>query len=252
MRVWEKLWGLSRLEAWSQLGSTNDRLRSLARDGAPAFTVVLADEQTTGRGRGGRRWISPAGQGLWLSVLLRLPEASVYRLAPLYLGLAVCRAVERVSGGLSLCLKWPNDVLMDGRKLAGVLCENDGGGMVVGGVGINVAAQLSDFPADVAGQAATLANAPGGVPSRGDLAGALIGEVRALFAKRPHGNPLEEIRARDCLRGREIEVNELRGVAAGIDEAGHLLLQVEGREPVAVVAGSVVVTSSNTGRQESG
>lgn len=109
---------------WHQtIGSTSDRLKQLARAGAPEWTAVLADRQTSGRGREGRTWQSPAG-GLYLSVLLR-PRAEPVSLLPLAAGVAVAEAVAGF--GVACQLKWPNDVLASGRKLAGILAEATSG-----------------------------------------------------------------------------------------------------------------------------
>jgi BirA family biotin operon repressor/biotin-[acetyl-CoA-carboxylase] ligase len=126
--------------------STSDRLKALARGGAPEWTIVLADEQTGGRGREGRTWVSPPG-GLYLSVLLRPRGASV-GLLPLAAGVAVAEAADEL--GVRTELKWPNDVLASGRKLAGVLSEAASGPSgvewVVLGIGVNVALDSADVP----------------------------------------------------------------------------------------------------------
>ncbi len=130
--------------------STNLRLRGLAQEGAPPFTVVVADAQRAGRGRGGRGWDSPAGRGLWISVLLPPPREGLPGVTPLAVGVAAAEAVERAGAGvraqLRVGLKWPNDLLLPlggpgarWGKAGGILCEvAPGGGGVVAGVGINL------------------------------------------------------------------------------------------------------------------
>jgi BirA family biotin operon repressor/biotin-[acetyl-CoA-carboxylase] ligase len=245
--VWEELWEVPRFEAWDRIASTNDRLRELAADGAAPFTTVIAEEQTAGRGRGGRRWDSPAGRGLWMSVLLRPAASEAARLAPLLVGLAACRALERVAEGVPVRLKWPNDVLLDARKAAGVLCEAAAGGGVVAGVGINVRQRLSDFPPELRDRAVSVEMATGRPVPRGALAGAVLSEMRALLARAPlrlEGAVADEVARRDALAGRKIRVEGgPTGVARGIDPAGRLEVEVAPGVVHAVVAGTVSVLS---------
>lgn len=117
-----------------------------ASAGAPEGSVVVAEEQTAGRGRRGRTWDSAARAGLWWSLLLR-PRAQADRLGwlPLVVGVGVARGLEEAAG-VTVALKWPNDVLVEGRKLAGILAERLGDGSVVVGVGINVDQREDELP----------------------------------------------------------------------------------------------------------
>lgn len=243
IRVWEALWEVPRLEAWHLLGSTNDRARELAAGGAPPFTVVVAEAQSEGRGRGGRRWHSPEGLGLWISVLLRPCAADAARLASLLVGVAASRAVERVTAGLRARLKWPNDVLLGGRKVAGVLCEATRDGGLVAGVGVNVRQRPGDFPPELRAHAISLEAARGGPVSRGVLAGALLAEMRELLARPPlrlDGALADEVAARDALVGRPVLLEGgAQGLARGIDASGRLRVEVTPGEVRPVVAGSV-------------
>jgi BirA family biotin operon repressor/biotin-[acetyl-CoA-carboxylase] ligase len=248
VRVWEELWEIPRLEVWDRIGSTNDRLRELAAGGAAPLTTVIAEEQTAGRGRGGRRWDSPSGQGLWMSALLLPAAAEARRLAPLLVGLAACRALERVTEGVPVRLKWPNDVLLDTRKAAGVLCEAAADGGVVAGVGINVRQRLGDFPPELRDRAVSVEMATGHPVARSALAGAVLSEVRALLARAPlrlEGAVAEEVARRDALSGRSVRVEGgPAGVARGIDALGRLQIEVAPGVLRAVVAGTVSVFSS--------
>ncbi len=140
---------LPELEWHEAIGSTSDRLKDLARSGAPEWTAILAERQTGGRGREGRTWQSPPG-GLYLSVLLR-PGAGPVSLLPLATGVAVAEAVAEF--GVAGELKWPNDVLVSGRKLAGILAEassaSAGVEWVVLGIGVNVALDPGSLPAEL-------------------------------------------------------------------------------------------------------
>ena len=139
-----RLW--SRLDVLAQTGSTNDDLLAAARAGAAEGAVLVAEHQTRGRGRQGRQWVSRTGSALIFSVLLRpaaVPPADRGWL-PLLTGVAVARALRQVAG-VDAALKWPNDVLADGAKLAGILAEQAGEAIVIG-VGLNVAATRDELP----------------------------------------------------------------------------------------------------------
>jgi BirA family biotin operon repressor/biotin-[acetyl-CoA-carboxylase] ligase len=134
-------------------GSTNVRGRALAAAGAPHGTLVTAAEQTAGRGRLGRGWFAPPGRSLLMSLVLRLEDASVVSLAA---GVAVAEAI-----GAQARLKWPNDVMVDGRKVAGILVEGrPQEGWAVLGIGVNVAVDPGDFPADLRHSAGVLGLEP--------------------------------------------------------------------------------------------
>jgi BirA family biotin operon repressor/biotin-[acetyl-CoA-carboxylase] ligase len=217
-----------------EVTSALDEIHRLAAEGAPAGTAVLADRQTAGRGRLGRPWHSPAGQGIWLGYLLR-PAAPETGVLALRAGLAVARAAQAV--GARPRLKWPNDVMLDDRKLAGVLCEAkwDRGRptWVALGIGINVHGPLAP---ELAAVAATLDQAaPVG---RIDLLAGLLPALHAL----PWGGDLTPTECAalaelDWLLGREL-IEPVRGRAGGIAPSGELLVETEsGTRPV--VSGTV-------------
>jgi BirA family biotin operon repressor/biotin-[acetyl-CoA-carboxylase] ligase len=242
--VWEGVWSVPRLEAHDVLGSTNDRAWELARAGAPPYTVVVAERQTAGRGRGGARWHSPAGAGLWISVLLPVTGPVPPHL-PLLVGLAAARAVEAVCAELDVGLKWPNDLEVEGRKAGGVLCEG-ADGCVVAGLGLNVRQGPEEFPAELVGRAVSLETAAGHPVSRGALASALLAELRRAGGTRVGPLPAAvraELARRDVLRGRRVVSQQVgAGVARGIDEDGALLVERPDGARVRVLAGSVRIT----------
>ena len=170
----------------SETDSTNSACRRLALEGAPDGTVVLADCQTAGRGRRGRSFQSPAGKGLFLSILWR-PDCAPEQLLPLTAlsAVAVCRAIRQVCGAQAQ-IKWPNDLVLSGRKLAGILTEmaleGESGHVshVVVGIGINVHQRLTDFDGEVAQIATSLDLALGGSACRAQLAAALLEEMDIL------------------------------------------------------------------------
>lgn len=243
LRVWERRWEIPLLEVHDRLGSTNDRLRELARAGAPAFSVVTAEEQTAGRGRGGRRWHSPPGLGLWMSVLVpREPEGRP-PLTPLLVGVAVCRALAEVVPEVDAGIKWPNDVLVEGRKVCGILCEGEAGTRTVAGVGLNVHGERRSFPDSLGVEATTLEQEAGRAVRRPDLAGALLASLRTLLDPPPEaldGSLGREVEALDRLRGRPVVTEGgVRGRAAGIAGDGTLLVEDAGGGTERVVTGSV-------------
>jgi BirA family biotin operon repressor/biotin-[acetyl-CoA-carboxylase] ligase len=194
-------------------GSTNDRARELAAAGAPHGTLVTAGEQTAGRGRQGRTWSAPAGQALLLSLVLRDPDP----LLPLRAGLAVAD----VAGGAAR-VKWPNDVLVDGRKLAGILVEaRPHEGWAVLGIGLNAAVDVAALPAGVRERAATL-----GRPPEAALADLLSALERRLAE--PAAATLAALRDRDALRDRPIRWDGGAGTGAGIAGDGALLVRTAG------------------------
>jgi BirA family transcriptional regulator, biotin operon repressor / biotin---[acetyl-CoA-carboxylase] ligase len=209
------------------IGSTNDRARALAAAGAPHGTLVTAGEQTAGRGRQGRTWSAPQGQALLCSLLLRRHDA----LLPLRAGLAVADLA-----GPDAWVKWPNDVLLGDRKLAGILVEaRPGEAWAVLGMGINVALDLAALPAEIAARAATLGRAPAELDTAlGELLGFLEHRLEA-----PAGAVLDALRARDALLDRPVRWAGGSGTGAGIDASGALLVRRADGAVIPLHAGEV-------------
>lgn len=197
------------------IGSTNARARELAAAGVPHGTVVTAAEQSAGRGRQGRTWSAPAGRALLCSVVVRDPPS----LLPLAAGVAVAEVA-----GADAQLKWPNDVLVGGRKVAGILVEGrPQEGWAVVGIGLNVAVRLPDFPPELRATAGTLGLEPDAVEPTLDAVLArledwLVADAAAVVAA---------VRARDALLGRSVRWAGGRGVGAGIDERGRLVVETD-------------------------
>jgi BirA family transcriptional regulator, biotin operon repressor / biotin---[acetyl-CoA-carboxylase] ligase len=215
--------------------STSDEAHRAAKQGAPHGATWVAEEQTAGRGRRGRTWLSPPGEGLLFSVLVR-PGCAPASLPPIALlaGLAVHEAVMHAVPGANVRFKWPNDVVVGGRKLAGVLVEAVTVGSrveaVVIGIGINVHTRL--FPADLSDLATSVALlAPATPPDRATLlADTLASLDRDLHAVASRGLGL--VRARlesaDGLRGRRVRNDSGGdGVASGIDDDGRLRVRLD-------------------------
>jgi BirA family transcriptional regulator, biotin operon repressor / biotin---[acetyl-CoA-carboxylase] ligase len=191
----------------------------------PEGAVAVADFQTAERGRLGRVWTAPPGTALLCSVLLRPPAGS--RIAQLSLvgGLAAAQTVEAALGRPAR-LKWPNDVLVDGRKVAGVLAEARDGVVVVG-VGLNVNQTAAELPADARITAASLRSMDGAEHDRDTLLVALLERLETAYCAWLDGGlaPLQaEIVSRDALAGRNVSVDGRSARALGIDAEGRLLL----------------------------
>jgi len=229
--------------------STSDDAKRAAVAGAPHGAAFVADSQTAGRGRGGHAWHSPAGENVYLSLVLRLglDPASLAPL-PLVAGIAVARVVDVALAGDRARIKWPNDVYVDGKKIAGVLAETMTRAadppVAIVGVGLNVFAE--SFPDGFATPATSLrlAGPEAGAPAldRDALAAALLHELGAsaadlardgLAAFRP------ELARRDFLAGRRISVGDVEGTAAGFDERGSLLVRSDRGVLQALVSGEV-------------
>jgi BirA family transcriptional regulator, biotin operon repressor / biotin---[acetyl-CoA-carboxylase] ligase len=206
--------------------STNQRARELAAAGAPHGTLVTASEQSAGRGRQGRVWSAPADRARLCSLVVRQPP----RLLPLAAGVAVAELA-----GEEARLKWPNDVLRDGRKLAGILVEGrPQERWAVLGIGLNVALREADFPPELRGRAGTLGLEPDAIEST--LAELLKGLAHWLGASEPE--VLAAVRARDALLGRQVRWAAGEGIGAGIDDDGRLIVQTSDG-PMSLDAGEV-------------
>lgn len=216
-------WGVPQCGVFRTLSSSLDAIHDVAAQGAPAGTVVVVEEQTAGRGRDGRTWRSPIG-GAWLGILLR-PPAPVLGALSLRVGLVLADVLDDLLRGPRARLKWPNDVLVDDRKIAGILCESRWQGETLQwigvGVGVNVA---NEIPPELAGRAIALRELLPDV-RRLDLLDRL---VPALLPLTTHHAPLTESECtafarRDWLRGRQLRA-PIPGRAAGVRPDGALLV----------------------------
>ncbi len=214
--------------------STNSRARELVEAGAPGGTVVTAREQTAGRGRQGRVWTAPEGKALLYSAILR-PLDERHLLLPLSVPLAVCAAAEGLRPGSECQVKWPNDVWLEGRKLAGILIEaKPQDGWAVVGVGLNLSIEPDEFPDDLRQPATSLGGGVTPERARRELDAQL-----SRWAYAPEDEVLTEWRRRDGLRGREVSWEDGSGVADGIDDRGNLVVALAGGGSVSLGAGEV-------------
>lgn len=231
--------GFGEVRWLSEIDSTNRYLIDEARAGAETGLVVVADHQTAGRGRLGRTWIAPPGASLLVSLLLR-PTVTPDRRHVLVMaaGLAMAEAVEAETGVVA-GLKWPNDLLVGGRKLAGILAEAAGDALVVG-IGVNI--EWHEVPADLAA-IATACNLEGGRPT---TRSAVLHAFLARYAERLDDldGTRSAYQARLVTLGRRVRVEQpngvLTGVAIGVDPDGRLRLRTDDESEVAVAVGDVV------------
>ncbi len=221
-----------RLCCFERIDSTNSYLKRIASEGAADGTVAVADEQTGGKGRRGRSFLSLPGRGVYLSVLLR-PDVAPDRLLPLtgFSAVAICSAVERIAH-VRPQIKWTNDLVLNGKKLCGILTElsmeGESGALqyVVVGVGVNVGQTREEFGAELEQIATSLTSETGARVSRAALAAAMIEELDAMYGALLRGEtqPYLDAYRRDCLTiGREVQLlwqdTRERVRAVGVDDA---------------------------------
>lgn len=215
----------------AEVGSVLDVVHERAAAGAPAGAMCLAEAQSRGRGRQGRPWLSPPGGGIWLGYLMRPGAHAATGVLALRVGLAVAAGLRAL--GADVRLKWPNDVYLDDRKLAGMLCEARRDWVAVG-IGLNVRGRL---PAELAGTAATLAESLPDV-SRVRVLEAVVPRLHALTAA-PEltGEERRRFAELDWLHGRRL-LEPVVGTASGVAADGALLVETDGGT-ARITAGSV-------------
>jgi len=232
-------------------GSTNSDALALGREGAPHGTVVFAEEQRSGRGRMGRSWESARGLNLYLSILLRptIVPAQAPQLS-LVAGVAVAEALETL--GVDGRIKWPNDIVVGGRKLCGILteivAEADRVECVVVGIGVNLNGEVSDFSPALRSKATSVREATGRRVDRGAFLRALLGvfeRAYGVFERSGFAGVAPQWRRRSYLEGRRVDVEgvgeRLAGRCLGIDDDGALLVDTGGAAPARVIAGDVTL-----------
>ena len=216
-----------RLEFREEVPSTQDLAFTLADHGAPDGSVVVAERQSKGRGRLGRAWESPAGLGVWFSVVLR-PPAAPPPVPPLLVAataVALAEALEKV-GALRTSIRWPNDLLVEDRKVAGILVETrdyePAAPLLVLGAGINAGQAAEDFPPEIRSLATSVFLETGRAPDRTTLLAAALEALdrwRGRLAAGAHGSVEEAFRERAAYLGRRVTLLEGSGPLAGILES---------------------------------
>jgi BirA family biotin operon repressor/biotin-[acetyl-CoA-carboxylase] ligase len=238
-----------RIEWHRVIGSTMTEASRLAAAGAPSGTVIGAEEQTAGQGRHGRSWHSEPGAGLYVSIILRRQFSPVtLPVVTLALGLAVNEAILKATD-LVCDLRWPNDVLIDSKKCAGILTQLEGSA-IIAGIGINVnhsSFQGASFPVELRGIATSLRIASGRVHSRERLLLELVASIDSHCTILEHDGrePILAMfsRASSFVSGRRVSVDQdgsqLRGTTAGLNESGFLILRGDDGSNKLIVAGGV-------------
>jgi BirA family transcriptional regulator, biotin operon repressor / biotin---[acetyl-CoA-carboxylase] ligase len=240
------------IRVFEETTSTNDVVEKLARDGVKEGVVVFAESQSKGRGRLGRRWLSPPRKGLWLSVLLR-PDLRPQEVTQLTVAsaTAVARAIQAATG-LEPEIKWPNDILIHGRKTAGILTEMnaelDHVNYVILGLGVDVNLNTGDFPAELRKLATSLKAESGNPVSRPELAADILRELDKDYARVAAGHfaaVAEDWAARCSTLGREVVIRigdrQVRGRAESLGEDGTLLLRTDHGHLERIMGGDVTL-----------
>ncbi len=238
-----------RIHSFGKVGSTNDVARRIAQGGAPEGTIVLAETQASGRGRRGSAWHSPEG-GLWFSVVLR-PHLTAERAGGLSIvgALAVARAAGDAAG-IATSIKWPNDVVVDGRKLAGIMVETGGNGALVVGVGLNVNVAPEDLPDLEWYEATSLLRETGRTFVRGALLARIAREFETryfLYKSPDHHELVEEWRELSVVFGQQVRVTArgkiLEGTVHALDDDGGIIVRLPaGAQEKVLPIGDVTLT----------
>lgn len=237
MNKTSKIFAGKNIYYYPTVDSTNLAIRRLAKEGAPAYSIALAEEQLEGRGRLGRSWFSPPGSGLWFSILLRPQMLNPAGAASLTLVTAAVLAGHlNDHHNLDIKVKWPNDLLSDGKKTGGILTELKGdpdrAEYLVVGIGLNVNQRQSDFPAELRRQSTSLYMATGREINRFDLFLSLRDELLKAYPLflRDGFTPFRELwKKNNTTLGQEVTLSwpggKLEGKALDLTEEGALLIK---------------------------
>jgi len=214
--------------------------QELLGEGSPEGALALCDEQTAGRGRLGRSWSAPPGTAILFSLLLRPPADRVVSELSLVAGTAVAEAIEGAVG-LAVQVKWPNDVMLNRRKVAGILSEASSGAVIVG-IGVNVNQERGDLPDDTIVPAGSLYTSDGIKRDRAPLLTAILERLESNYdawLERGLDGVYDSLGSRDFLRGRRISLDGESGIGVKIDRNGRFLVDVGG-EQRAVESGEIL------------
>jgi BirA family biotin operon repressor/biotin-[acetyl-CoA-carboxylase] ligase len=248
-------WGKEYLYTFDEVDSTNELAKSYALAGKPEGTVVIAEKQLQGKGRLGRTWVSPKGLGIWVSVVIRpdiLPMKSPQITFVLAVGMV--RAILK-DLGLKAQIKWPNDILINGKKVAGILMELSAEiervNYIVFGIGLNVNQKTEDFPEEIRNNAISLRIALGQKVARVKVLKAMLEELERSYSEylqQGFDYILEEWKANSNTLGKEVQIlmdgTKLEGRAIDVDQEGFLIVQDKNNNLHRIIAGDVSLRDS--------
>lgn len=238
------------LQIFDELPSTNDLAKGLASEGAVEGTVIIAEKQTKGRGRIGRPWESPAKKGLWFSVILHpMLEPQLASQLIFVAAVGICRAL-REQTALDIMIKWPNDLLYEGKKICGILAEMSAEieqlNHIVLGIGLNVNQEEEDFSPEIVKLATSLNLAAGKKYRRVDILAAILLHLEEAYSEyQEQGFPaiLKAWESLNCTLGREVKVvtreESFQGLAEGLAKDGSLLVRRKSGEIEKVIVGDI-------------
>lgn len=236
----------------AETASTNEVAKKKAIAGAPQGTIVLAEKQLAGKGRMGRTWVSPAGSGIWLSIILRPPIRPAQAAQLTFVNAVGACTALREQINLPVTIKWPNDLMLNERKICGILtelsAEIDRVNYVIVGLGLNVNQRRQDFPADIQDKATSLASESGNSFRRVDLLLAVLNSIEKSYKEYCHEGfrpILGKWRELNSTLGREVHVvtqdESYYGIAEEVDEEGKLLVRKANGRLESVLAGDVSI-----------
>lgn len=204
----ELIYKLPKIDLFECVNSTNTLMKEIARDGAAEFSVIIAEQQSDGRGRRGRTFHSPKGSGVYMSILLRPPKLSNPLYITTYAAVCCVRVFEKLLSK-KVYIKWVNDIYIDGRKVCGILTESSLGenGYVVLGIGVNVTVPNGGFPDDIKDKAGALFEKEK-EHMREEVAAQLINEFIAVYTKCEKEEILREYRQKSLVTGKRIDIIE--------------------------------------------
>lgn len=239
-------------EVWDTVDSTNARALALAADGAPEGVIVAARQQTAGRGRLGRAWVSPLDTGLYMSFILRPNLApTALPLISIAAGVAAACAVEKTCG-MRAGLKWVNDVVHRGKKIGGILCEMQNPPAVVLGIGINLRLHPNEMPEEIRERADSIENITANPVDTNVMAAALCLEVERVYAQlmsNDRQSVLQQWKNYSATLGRHINAfygtETTRGKAVDLAENGALVIETDEGERIVLHAGEVTIRNED-------
>ncbi|MEA4826614.1 MAG: biotin--[acetyl-CoA-carboxylase] ligase [Clostridium sp.] len=234
------------------IDSTNNEAKKLAIDGVPEGTLVISEEQTMGRGRLGRNWISPKHKGIWMSLILR-PEINPIQVSKITQVAAAAVCIALIDMGIRTLIKWPNDIVLNGKKVCGILTEMSGElnrvNYVIVGIGINANIDKDEFPEDLKPTASSLKIEIGNYIKRKELVRRILNNFEELYEELINEETIKKsieiCKDNSALIGKEIKIiekgKETRARALSLNEDGKLIVQYKDGKVDELISGEISV-----------